>query len=206
MGTGIATADLLTFGSVTYNGSNYNLIYDGDQGLIWLDYTSTMGAGWDYYIKWVSELNAPGALTYNFNSGVEVTWNGDWRLPNTVDGKRVWGYDGTTTAGFNITTSEMGNLFYKTLGNRGCYDARGKLKPGWIHDAAWGLKNKGPFTNLYADTYWSDTEYEAYTEQAWAFNFSTGAQTNTIFKHLGSRVIAMAVRPGRVDPGSVHAK
>jgi len=199
MKTGTAAGDLITIGKASYNSRDYNLVYEGDQGLIWLDYTSGMGVGWDYYKKWALELNASGVLTYNLNPGVKVTWNGDWRMPNTVDGKRIWGYDGTTTAGFNITTSEMGHLFYKTLGNKGCYDVKGKIKPGWIHDAAWGLKNKGPFINLYADTYWSDTEYEAYTELAWAFNFSTGAQTNTIFKHQGIRVIAMAVRPGRID-------
>jgi hypothetical protein len=194
----IANAGLTVIGTATYNGNNYNLIYEDDQGLIWLDYTYSTGSNWDDYKKWASGLNASGALSCNFNPGISITWKGDWRLPNSVDGARRWGCDGTTTAGFNITSSEMGHLFYKSLGNQGCYDINKKLEPGWGADAAWGLKNKGPFVNLYPETYWSNTEYSAYTEQAWSFSFFSGSQNNNEFKHLGTRYIGLAVRPGKV--------
>jgi hypothetical protein len=201
----MAREGLITIGTATYNGNKYNLIYEGDQGLVWLDYSYTMGMGWDDYFKWASGLNVSGVLTYNFNSDINITWNGDWRLPNTVDGPRRWGCDGSTTAGFNITTSEMGHLFHKSLGNQGCYDVNKKLKPGWGADAAWGLKNKGPFDNLYPENYWS-TEYSIYKEKAWAFNFFSGAQSNNEFKHLGTRYIGMAVRPGKVNSIPLPAK
>jgi hypothetical protein len=194
----IAQAILTVVGTVTYNSNNYNLIYEDDQGLIWLDYTYSMGSNWDDCIKWASGLNASRVLTYTFNSGINVSWEGDWRLPNSVDGSRSWGCDGTTTAGFNIASSEMGHLFYKSLGNQGSYDVNKKLKPGWGADATWGLKNKAPFINLYPETYWSYTEYSAYTEQAWSFSFFSGSQNNNEFKHLGTRFIGLAVRPGKI--------
>ncbi len=189
---------LTVIGEANYKGHKYKLIYEEDQGLIWLDYTYTMGVGWDDYFKWASGLNASGVLTLNFNPGISVAWSGDWRLPNTVDGVRTWGCNGRTTAGFNITTSEMGHLFYKSLGNKGYFDTKQNPGSGWGVDAAWGLKNQGPFVHLYPETYWSNTEYAAYTEQAWAFNFSTGAQSNNEFKHLGSRYIGIAVRSGKI--------
>lgn len=204
--SGIASAGLSVIGTATYNGTNYNLIYEDDQDLIWLDYTYSMGSSWNDYIKWATGLNASGVLTYDFKPGVSVTWSGDWRLPNTVDGARRWGCDGTTTAGFNITTSEMGHLFYKSLGNKGYFDVKKNPRSGWGVDADWGLKNKGPFVNLYPDNYWSNTEYSIYTELAWAFNFFSGAQSNNEFKHLGSRYIGLAVRPGRVVSAAASAE
>jgi hypothetical protein len=201
-----SNAGLTVIGTAAYNGNNYNIIYEDDQHLIWLDYTYRMGMGWEDYFKWAAGLNASGVLTYKLNPGINVAWDGGWRLPNTVDGSRKWGYDGTTTAGFNITTSEMGHLFYKSLGNTGYYDAKGKQRSGWGADAAWGLKNKGPFANIYPEYYWSNTEYAIYTELAWAFGFNSGSQTSNTFKHMGTRYIGLAVRPGKIVTTPVSAK
>jgi len=84
------------------------------------------------------------ALTINLDPGINVSWGGNWRLPETVDGAYSWGYDGTTTAGYNITSSEMGHLYYASLGNLGLYDTSEKFQPGW------GLVKTGPFSNLQA--------------------------------------------------------
>lgn len=81
-------------------------------------------------IAWAAGLNEPGILTYYLNPGISVSWKGDWRLPETVDGARRFGYDGTTTAEFNITTSDLGHLFYKFLGNLGYFDTDGNQRPG----------------------------------------------------------------------------
>jgi hypothetical protein len=198
----IAGAGLTVIGTASYNGNNYNLIYEDDQGLVWLDYSNRLTAGWDDCVKWAAGLNAAGILTYKFNPGVTVTWSGDWRLPKTTDGERHHGYDGSTTAGFNITSSEMGHLFYKSLGNLGRYDAKATKWPGWGSNAGWGLKKKGPFTHLYPDFYWSGTEYLIYDQRAWAFNFNFGSQSNGAFKSIGNYA-ALAVRPGKVATDSV---
>lgn len=199
----IANAGLTMIGTATYNSNKYNLIYENDSGLIWLDYSNRAGGGWEDYIKWVSGLNASGVLTYNFNPGVSVSWEGDWRLPKAVDGARHYGYDGSTTAGFNITNSELGHLYYKSLGNVGHYDAKGQKLPGWGSDAGWGLKNKGPFTNLYPDSYWSNTEYLIYDQHAWSFSFAFGSQSNKAYKAFNA-FSAIAVRPGKAVSAPVR--
>jgi hypothetical protein len=195
--SGAAGAGLSIIGTATYNGNKYNLICEDDQGLIWLDYSNRMGGEWDDYVKWATGLNASGVLSYNFNPGVNVSWAGDWRLPKSVDGSRHYGYDGSTTAGFNITTSELGYLYYKSLDNLGYYDSRGKKQPGWGSEANWGLKKKGPFSNLYSDSYWSCTEYSIYDQHAWSFSFAFGSQSNKAYKALNT-FSAIAVRPGKV--------
>ena len=204
--SGIAAADLITIGTATYNGRDYNLIYEDDQGLVWLDYTMRNPGGWENSVKWAAGLNASGVLTYKFNPGISVTWEDDWRLPNTIDGKRTYGYDGKTTAGFNITTSEMGHLFYVSLGNLGHYDIDGRQRSGWGDDADWGLKNKGPFTNLISgiyNSYWSGTEYSIYYQHAWAFSFAFGSQSNGAWK-TDQGYSAIAVRPGKVVSAPVR--
>lgn len=180
----------------------YNLIYEDDQGLIWLDYTSPANL-WPKQMEWAAGLNAPGVLTCKFDPGITVSWEGDWRLPKTVDGTRRYGYDGTTTAGFNITTSELGHLYYVSLGNVGYYEKDGTPRPGWGTQPAgqypWGLKNKGPFTNLREGQYWSGTEYSADPIHAWDFNMSFGAQEgNIVFKEVHP-YLGIAVRQGKVS-------
>jgi hypothetical protein len=114
-----------------------------------------------------------------------------------VDGGRTFGYDGTTTAGFNITTSELGYLFYKSLGNQGYYDTKGNQGTGWYPDSTWGLKNKGPFENLQVGNYWSGTDYSLLKTHAWGFCTAFGEQSCTCFK--GSYpYMGIAVRSAKV--------
>lgn len=182
-------------------GSNeYKLIYEDDQGLIWLDYTNP-GNRWPQQMSWAAGLNDPGVLTYKFDPGITVSWEGDWRLPKTMDGARRFGYDGTTTVGFNITTSELGHLFYVSLGNRGYYDIKGMPGTGWFPDSDWGPKNTSPFSNLEPDMYWSCTEYSIYPQHAWAFHFAFGHQGNKSFKS-SYPYCGLAVRPGKVIFGA----
>lgn len=171
-------------------GNEFSLIYEDDQGLIWLDYSSG-SKEWPGSVIWAAGLNESGALTYKLDPGISLTWSGDWRLPKTADGARKNGYDGSTTAGFNITTSEMGHLYYVSLGNPGYYDKTGKVQPGFA-----GLKNTEPFKNLKDDIYWSGTGYAIYPNHAWQFNFYYGAQDNTSFTNSYSHP-GMAVRPGK---------
>jgi hypothetical protein len=176
--------------------NEYSLIYEDDQGLVWVDY-SAPGSAWISQTNWASSLNAEGAITVKLDPGVSVSWEGEWRLPKTVDGGRTFGYDGTTTAGFNIATSELGHLYYKSLGNVGYYDTKGNQGTGWYPDSIWGLKNKGPFVNLKAANYWSGTEYSLLNTHAWAFSTSFGEQSNISFK--GSYPYAgIAVRSAKV--------
>jgi hypothetical protein len=144
---GVGNANLISNG----NG----LIYDTDLDITWYD---APAGSWGQGNNWLAELNLGGVT--------------GWRAPKTVDGNvgGRWGYDGTGSFGWNITTSEMGHLYYVELGNKGKYDTSG------IGQSDYGLKNKGPFTNLTEGIYWSGTTYATYPYNIWSFNFGDGDQ------------------------------
>ena len=167
------------------------LIYDDFLNITWLqdaNYAMTSGYDADGRMNWNAAMTWADQLVYGGYS--------DWRLPTTVDGPYVWGFDGTTTGGYNITTSEMGYMYYVNLGNLGFLDTNGDVQPGW------GLVNTGPFLNLqpeidFYDFYWSGTEYSANPDNAWGFTFGSGYQ-ETPSKDIGI-IYAWAVRPGDVS-------
>lgn len=171
-----AHATLINRGTDTLGN---RLIYDDDLNITWYDFTKSAD-NWGNQVIWAD------ALSVTFGSTVYD----DWRLPSTVDGVYAWGSDGTTTAGYNITSSEMGHLFYAELGNLGYYDTSGNSQAGW------GLTNTGEFQHLQANVYWSGTEYSAGPRYAWNFNFDYGFQF-AVGKNDG--FYAMAGRPGDVS-------
>ncbi|MFQ5585848.1 MAG: PEP-CTERM sorting domain-containing protein [Thermodesulfobacteriota bacterium] len=184
--TATAHATLLVRGTDTLGNQ---LIYDDDLDITWYDYTHGRET-WQNQVDWAD------ALTVDFGGTVYD----DWRLPSTVDGTYVYGTDGTTTGGYNITTSEMGHLFYTELGNQGYYDTSG----AYVGDGNWGLNNTGDFQNLVNSTYWSGTEYSANPAIAWSFHFYDGNQYINYKDYNG---YALAVRPGDVsavpEPGTM---
>jgi len=190
--TGTAQATLTTIGTASYGDSNYNLIWDDNNNgtsLIWLDYTSS-GKYWNAQKAWASGLGS-SISSINLKAGYSLTWtDGAWRLPSTVDGPVVYGYTGITTAGYNITSSEFGHLFYTELGNKGQYSTTG------AYQSDYGLINTGDFAHLQSDFYWSGTEYASDPTGAWYFDTYRGSQA------LNSKAIdfglGLAVRSGEV--------
>jgi len=167
------------------------LIWDPDRGITWYNFTYTgplnTGATWDQANAWAAGLTAGGQT--------------GWRLPSTVDGQYIFGWDGTTTGGYNITTSEMGHLFYTELGNKGYYDVKGNYQAGY-----YGLSNTGPFTNLLPSLYWSGAEYALNSTAAWCFTFFDGSLNGDYPK--GVNDYALAVHSGDVGapvpiPGTI---
>ena len=154
------------------------LIYDDVLDITWYDYTNSLNT-------WQNQLDWADALSVDFGG----TTFDDWRLPTTVAGPYVPGYDGSTTAGFNITSSEMGYLFYTELGNNGAYDTSGVSQPDH------GLENTGDFQNLFAGLYWSETEYYPDPGLAWHFNSNNGIQGFNVQQRLS---YSIAVRDGNV--------
>jgi hypothetical protein len=155
------------------------LVYDNDLNITWYDYSNSVNT-------WQNQMNWAAALTVDFGG----TIYDDWRLPSTVNGPFSWGYDGTTIAGYNIKSSELGSLFYAELGNKGYYNTLGNPQTGW------GLSSEDPFVNLQPGYYWSRTEEGVNSYNSWFFHFNTGGQN--INPKVNPYVYALAVRPGDV--------
>ncbi len=212
MMSGMAHATLTTIGTATYNGEDYNLIWDDDNNgnsVVWLDYSHN-GSDWNYQVAWASSLNGEGVLTINLYDGYTVDWGTNlWRLPTTVDGLEVIGYEGdpdgdgnyTYTKGYNLTNSELGHLFYEELGNLGYFDTSGN----GIDGERSGLNETGDFEEFIDSKYWSGTEYAQDTTCAWCFDVTAGFQTASNTK--SASYYGLALRTGEVSvvpvPGAI---
>ena len=169
------------------------LIYDDVLNITWMQDANYAGERmiWDDAMTWASNLVYQG---YD-----------DWRLPTTIAGPNEFesGYDGTTNGGFNVKSSEMGYMYYVTLGNKGYYALDGtNPQPGWglVNTS---FKSGGPggptvsFQNLQPDIYWSDTAYLYQPNYAWCFYFFNGNQR---IHEKSLNPYAWAVRDGDSAP------
>jgi len=194
--SGLARAQLTVIGTATYQGTAYNLIWDDENNghsVVWLDYTNAL-ANWSTQKAWAAGLDAQ--LTYNIDPAYTVIWeDAAWRLPATVNGAYVYGCDGTTTAGYNITTSEMGHLFYDELGNQGFFDT------SYNYQSPYGLQNTGPFEHLAATWYWSGTGNAAHPGTAWLLHFYYGHQG--LYAIINSNGYGLVLRSGQVVSGPI---
>lgn len=178
--------------------------YDSVLGITWLsDFNyrvNHLGAGsgltsWEGALAVASTLNVYGV--------------GGWRLPSLAPVNGVsFQYNptnnGTSDSGTAKTgsgwglTSELGHLFYVTLGNKGQWmpddsnpGTSSEVQPGWASDP-----NAGPFVDLLATAYWTNVPSTNTFNSAWALNFSTGIQTES---GASSRIGAAFVLDGDVS-------
>ena len=162
--------------AVAGNDASAYFLYDKVLDVTWLRNANANGQmDWDDASFWAANLT-------------EGTYS-DWRLPTLkpVNGTS-FNYDftnngtsdrGNATAGIGWgAASEMGHLFYVTLGN-----LQGQFR------------NTGDFQNLQRDFYWSGLEYAPYPSYAWQFYFIDGYQNEGDKDNL---LYALAVRDGDV--------
>ena len=127
------------------------VVYDEDRDITWL---RDADSGQNRMTFAAAEAFAQG-FTLNGESG--------WTLPDTplsLD-------DGCTlpfNTGDDCTESDLGHLYYTELGN-----SAGSVSVGA------GLQNRGPFTDLDDDVYWSGRQDAS--GDVWVFNFFNGFQT-----------------------------
>ncbi|MGD9161473.1 MAG: PEP-CTERM sorting domain-containing protein [Desulfobacteraceae bacterium] len=184
-----AYAALQVIGSADYDSDGdgtaeaYKLIYSADLEITFLDYSNK--AVWADQNAWLADLGSELTITlYDGYDATGIDWTTGWRLPETVE----------QVPNYNITSGEMGYLFYEELGNAGKYDINGNELESY------GLGNKGDFDNLRTTYYWSGTEYSN-TSAAWAFYFRDGCQY-----YIGKsdfRPYGMAVLSGEVNGAPV---
>ena len=164
-----------------YNGKEFNLIYEDDSiygGLVWLDFTNPYCQTWNYQMNWATNVIG-SRLTVELFDGytTDIDWSTGWRLPSSGDDP---GY------GYNDTTSELGHLYYVSLGNT----------------SGLGSVDTGPFENLHTrpngSGYWTETTYEASngTIYSYSFLFSSGYQ---MYASQSGQFYAAAVHPGTVS-------
>lgn len=166
---------------------NDGTIYDTATQLSWLKNANTAGLPmtWDQAVAWAATLN-----TGNGFAGLK-----GWRLPTTTQPDATCLDQGTPSGSFpsqghgqSCTGSEMGYLYYVSLGN-----VAGGL-----------LTNAGPFMGIQANDYWSGSEYAPNTVSAWFFFFFNGFQNNNKKENY---YYAWAVRPGeRSQPKDAPAR
>jgi len=148
-----AHGDLSIIGTATYQGSQYNLIWDDASALVWLDYTNPT-AYWSNQMAWATGLDAQ--LTYNVDPTYAVTWSdAAWRLPSA---------GGAPSYGFQAATQELGDLYYNKLGFLGGSSSGGVPAPDL--DAS-------VFENLDLVGYWTSTPGDPIfsTKPVWMFAF-----------------------------------
>ncbi|HXX57473.1 MAG TPA: DUF1566 domain-containing protein [Thermodesulfovibrionales bacterium] len=159
---------------------NDGTIYDTATQLTWLKNANSAGMmTWTEAVAWAESLNAGSGF-----AGLK-----GWRLPTTTQPDKTCSDQATPGGSFplqghghNCTGSEMGYLYYVSLGN-----------------TAGGLVVKpGPFTNIRKNFYWSGTEYAPSTTHAWSFVVRNGFQ----FYNLKTfNYYVWPVRPGeRAQP------
>jgi hypothetical protein len=167
------------------------MIYDDFLNITWLqdsNYAKTSGYDADGYMDWTQAVAWANNLAFG---GYD-----NWRLPTTVDGPYVWGTNGTTTGGYNITVSELGYMYYINLGNSAISPPGTSIPNGSFVD---GYGRTVAFQNL-ADqynVYWSGTAYGLDNYKAWSLDFRNGNQ-NILEKNWELNV--WAVRDGDVSP------
>jgi hypothetical protein len=179
--SGVAKAALITIGTATYSGQNYNLIYEDDQDLVWLDFSKSASGGngnWGGQNSWASTLGSNLTITLNPGYNTTIDWATGWRLPSAGDNPMEDFYD---------TSGEMGHLYYVSLGN----------KAGGFAPYTTGL-----FANLQRTDYWLGTLYSADNRYAWYYNFNTGYLSKDFTTALYP---ALAVHPGVVSAVPVPA-
>jgi len=165
---------------------NDGTIYDTATQLSWLKNANMAGMmTWSQAVAWVATLN-----TGNGFAGLK-----GWRLPATTQPDTTCLDQATPGGSFPLqghgqdcTGSEMGYLYYVSLGN--------VAGNPWI--AA------GPFTNIRNNFYWSGTEYAPGTTHAWSFIFRNGFQYHSSKTYS---YFVWPVRPGaRTQPKPVPTR
>ena len=161
-------------------------------------------------VTWLRNANANGAMKWSdantWAADLVVGAYDDWRLPTltpvngtafnydfTNNGTSDYAYAATGT-GWG-TASEMGHLFYVTLGNKGYCTPDADEPESCEEQPGSGLTNTGDFKNLKSSHYWSGLEFAPYPSGAWSFATSDGDQSSF---EKDSTLYALAVRPGDV--------
>lgn len=165
----------------TPGGTDYQAYYDPAANLTWLADANANGPmTWSQAKAWAAHLDINGVT--------------GWRLPNSAQPDPACSMQiAGLSRGYGCTGSEMGNLFYNVLGNPNLSNLCGKS--GDCARVATTLKNRGPFSNIQSNYYWTATEDPTDSDSVLYFDFRYGDQRE-VNKVFG--MYAWAVHSGNV--------
>jgi len=155
---------------------------------------------WDNQVAWAAGLTLGGVSGWRLPTISPIGNSFDLTFSNNATTDR--GYAPTTTDGTDggwrdsagNPVSEMGNMYFVTLGNLGICTPDDANPADCVTQPGWGLSNTGPFSNVQSHDYWSGTESGSF--DAWDFHFHDGFQGSGNNKDGG--FFAWAVRTGDV--------
>ena len=181
---GMAQADtLIGVLPTTPGGTNYQAYYDSTRNLTWLANADMNGLmTWSQANSWATGLNVNGVTGWTLPATTQPDPSCSYQEgPNLyLNTYSQLTYSAMEGYGFNCTGSPMGYLFYNVLDGT----------------AGASLVNSGPFSNLQSSLYWSTTQYDANTSEAWSFNFNGGVEFFNAWKT--NRFYGWAVHAGDV--------
>jgi len=182
--------------------AGFEAYYDTELNISWLadfgavrSFEADGRLSWDGAQSWIAQLNTQSL--YGFDN---------WRLPKVtpVNGQAFrYGNsnNGSTDYGVAATgqgwgkASEMGHLYYVTLGNKGYCTPTPAGNDACAIQPGWEQKDFGPFTGLSTFVFWSGTELPNRPNQAWYFYAYYG---NQYYQTKDQQYSALAVRDGDV--------
>ena len=189
------------------NAATFEAYYDTTLDITWLAdaYAAGTTMSWAAANAWAAGLNVNGITGWRLPINTPI--NGSSYQTNfTTNATSDNGYADSAgwVDGSGNPVSEMGHMFYVTLGNLGqCPPDGGDGDPSTcdnIFPPGSGLTNTGPFSNLQSRRYWSGSALDP--SFAWNFSFSSGDQARGI--QAGTSA-AWAVHPGDVSVVPVPA-
>lgn len=173
----------LSANAALYDRGN-GMIYDDTLDITWLqdaNYAQTSGYDADGRMTWAAANIWADQLEYG---GFD-----DWRLASAGI---------TPVSGYNVTSGELGHMFYNNLGNTSGTSILNNVS---FIDATLGGGTEN-FSNVQSSVYWYAEEYAPWTILSWSFNTYDGRQ------HQDDKefsTYSWAVRAGDVSLVSVPA-
>ena len=178
---------------VVVSSSSHAALYDRGNGLIYDDvlnitwmqdanYAQTSGYDLDGQMTWADAKTWADQLSYG---GFD-----DWRLPSAGNAPAF---------GYNVTTGELGHMFYNNLGNTAGTSILGNVT---FTDATLGGGAES-FLNVQSNAYWYGEEATPDTGIGGAFYTLDGSQPNG--NGLHHSIYSWAVRAGDVSTVPVPA-
>ncbi|MEE9491761.1 MAG: hypothetical protein V3W04_00065, partial [Gammaproteobacteria bacterium] len=193
----------------TPGGTDYQAYYDEDLDITWLANANVAGEmTWEAANIWAEELDVNGVKGWRLpvlspvnGSSFNLNFSNNGTTDNATAISSTDGLDGGWRDPQADSVSELGHLFYVTLGNRGgCTPNGNGSSTSCERPPRFGFIRTDPFVNIQKNNvYWAGTELGSL--EAWSFDNAEGRQINN---SRAETLFAWAVHSGDVD-GSVAA-